>query len=121
MDKQTSQSETTSTTTKITVKANLTLADYFDALYTARNYYDAMRLGAEIPKKPLPQLTVMLEAYTICMAYVQAHKLPPMNLVKALSRLDQDKIVAIWLLYKHPNLNIKVGNKQIITQTVPQL
>ncbi|MFC0605922.1 hypothetical protein [Winogradskyella pulchriflava] len=120
MKTQNSPLKTTSNSTQITVKAKHTLADYFDALYTARNYYDAMRLEANLPKKPLPPLQLILEAYTVCMAYIEAHKMPAINLVKALARLDADKIVAVWLMYKHPNLNLKLGNKQIIvTNTTP--
>lgn len=114
MQTSNSQSGTTSPNTQITVKAKKSLADYFDMLYTARNYYDAMRLGAEIPKKKLPPLSDMLDAYTICMAYAEAKSLPPPNLVKALTRLDTEKIVAIWLLHQHPNCNMTIGDKQIV-------
>jgi hypothetical protein len=110
----TSNSQSAPLKQSITVKKHYTLSRYIDILFIIRNYYDAMRLGTQQPSQPLPSLSDMLDAYTICMAYAEAKPLPSINLVKALMRLDADKIVAIWLFNQRPNCNITIGNKQIV-------
>ncbi len=80
-----------------------------------------MKSGSKFPYNPLPSLNHMLDAYMVALAYVDEKPLPPLKLVSALAKIDQSKIVATWLLYQEPNLNIKVGTKQIVVVNTDKL
>lgn len=96
-----------------TAKKTIQLADYFGIMYLTRAYYEAMKHKKELPTKPLPDLQDLLDAQSITMAYVQAKEANvPIKLFMAL--LKPEQVVAVWLFYNEPALNIKLGNYQLL-------
>ena len=95
------------------LKKTLQLADYFGIMYLTRRYYEAMKNAKPLPEKALPDLQDLLDAQNITMAYVQAKEANvPIKLFMAL--LKPEQVVAVWLFYNEPNLNIKLGNYQLL-------
>lgn len=99
---------------QISVKKRVDLASYFGMVYTLKAYYDAMKQGAELPKKKLPPLQDLIDAHTIVLAYIEAKQANVhINLIKAM--LGIEELVAVWLFYNAPNYNIQLGHYQLVT------
>ena len=85
----------------ITVKKNLSLAEYYNIIYLAFDYFQAMRKGQTTPEKPLPELSTILEAFYIVKAYLAANPAKAnLKVWSMVRKMDQDKIVAVWLLWQ---------------------
>jgi hypothetical protein len=72
-----------------------------------------MKKGNELPERPLPELQDLLDAQSITLAYIQAKEANvPIKMFMAL--LKPEQVVAVWLFYNEPTLNIKLGNYQLL-------
>lgn len=98
---------------ELRVKKTRQLADYFGIMYLTRAYYEAMKNKTELPERALPELQDLLDAQSITMAYVQAKNAStPIKLFMSL--LKPEQVVAVWLFYNEPTLNIRLGNYQLL-------
>lgn len=112
MTPQTSQSETFTTKRTISVKPAHDLATYKEIVYLTRDYYRAIKDDKPLPKTPLPDLNVLIDAALVVDAYIKAQEtLPSLRLYNA--TLDHKTIAAVWFFANEPTVNVKLGKHQM--------
>lgn len=96
----------------ITVKTPKSLEEYKSIVFLAREYYDAFRHDKDLPKKPLPHLSVLFDATTVVDAYMkEINKGVALKLYNAV--LPVDKLISVWLFAKERDLNLSIGKHQV--------
>jgi hypothetical protein len=97
---------------EIRCKKEHDLASYFNIVHLTKAYYDAMRHNKPLPEKPLPELQYLLDANTIVKAYVKGRRTSSIKLYMALLKVED--VVAVWLFYNEPSLNMRLGDYQLL-------